>query len=94
MMGWGGLSTIEWVERIKEGSEPVVVSVRHPEQTTTFPAPVEATSGPMTLLLRVSVAKKPRQRCSACDIRRVCYVIAVGDLMASDPMCAKCAGFR
>lgn len=62
-------------------------------QTTAFPSPIEVSAGPLTLTLSYSLLRTPRQRCHLCGNRRVCFVIASGELHSA-PMCAKCAGIR
>jgi hypothetical protein len=67
----------------------------HPAgQGVLFPSPVEVVAGPLTLILRPTLQRLPRQRCCICGNRRVCFVIGVGEELRSAPMCAKCASIR
>ena len=67
----------------------------HPDQMIAFEAmPVDATYGPLTLNLVVSLHRVPRLKCSSCAKRRVGFAIGLGDVIASAPLCAKCAGIR
>ena len=66
----------------------------HPAgQEVTFPASLEVRAGPLSVTTRSYLDRRPRQRCSICGNRRVCFVIVAGNDQ-SEPMCAKCAGIR
>lgn len=72
----------------------VAPAPRHPDQTQAFPAPVDVTYGPLTMALLISLHRTPRQKCSNCGNRRVCFFVGLGDVLNSPAMCAKCAGIR
>lgn len=81
----------------------VISPLRQPErQTTPQPRlagqatmfPVDTTYGPLTVNIAISLHRTPRQKCSACGNRRVCFSVGLGDAIKSPPMCAKCAGIR
>lgn len=70
-------------------------------QTTMFELPVpdpepepEPGISPLSVQFTVSFRRQPRQKCSVCGHRRVCYAIGLGELVSSTPTCAKCAGIR
>ena len=78
--------------------EPETPAPRHPDQTTMFESPVDTTfsvdgSG-AAVSFTVRFHRAPRQKCSACGNRRVCFYIGLGDLFKGPAMCAKCFGVR
>ena len=71
---------------------------RHPDQTTAFESPVDTTfavgdSG-ASVAITIRFRRTVRQKCSHCHNRRVCYFMALGDVIASPAMCANCFGIR
>jgi hypothetical protein len=70
----------------------------HPDQMTAFETPVDTTyaaaGSPMAVSIIVSFHRMPRQKCSSCANRRICYYVGLGDIIQSPPLCAKCAGIR
>lgn len=44
--------------------------------------------------LTVRLKRLPRQRCTWCSLRRVCFVLTVEDVVQGPPMCAIHAGIR
>jgi len=71
---------------------------RHPDQMTAFPAAVDttfATAGqPMSVTIRVSLHRAPRQKCLSCSKRRIGFWVGLGDVIQGPILCAKCAGIR
>jgi len=71
---------------------------RHPDQDEMFPGPITttfATQGrDMVMMLEIKLHRTPRQKCSACSNRRICYYIGLGEAIQGPTMCAKCAGIR
>jgi len=71
----------------------------HPDQAVMFPSPVDttfaATPGEaMAVSITIRLHRAPRQKCLACQKRRVCFYVGLGDAITSPPMCAKCSGIR
>jgi hypothetical protein len=70
----------------------------HPDQTVMFESPIETTfaSGGRgaELHLRIGLHREPRQKCSSCGKRRVCFYVGIGDIFKGAIMCAKCMGIR
>ena len=64
------------------------------DQPVMFPTSLESTSGPLVVNISISLHRVPRQRCTGCGHRRVCFYVGLGDVIASKPLCAKCAGIR
>jgi len=73
---------------------PVVVDVTTFKNTGKDYA-VQFNLGPLETFIRVGMRRLDRrQRCAHCGNRRICFVVGVGELLASPPSCAKCAGLR
>jgi hypothetical protein len=72
----------------------VAPAPHHPDQTQAFPSAVETTFGPMEVTLVISLHRTPRQKCTACGKRRVCFYVGLGDTIHCPSLCAKCAGIR
>lgn len=66
----------------------------HPDQLTAFPSLIDTTFGPLTMDLRISLHRTPRQKCQACGQRRICFYVGLGEAIVSPHLCAKCAGIR
>ncbi len=76
-------------------SPPAVAPApHHPDQAVMFPTPIDISYGPLVMKLTIALRRAPRQKCSACGQRRVIFQIALGDVITSPPMCARCAGIR
>jgi hypothetical protein len=71
---------------------------RHPDQAVLFESPVDTTYAidgqRMAVSITIRLHRTPRQKCSACSNRRVCFYVGLGSSIQSPPMCAKCAGIR
>ena len=71
---------------------------RHPDQATLFESPVDTTyaidGSTMAVSITIRLHRTPRQKCAACNNRRVLFYVGLGDAIKSPPMCAKCAGIR
>ena len=71
---------------------------RHPDQMTAFPSAIDTTfavdGNPMSVMIRVSLNRAPRQKCAACEKRRVGFWVGLGDVIMGPILCAKCAGIR
>lgn len=70
----------------------------HPDQALMWSEPVETSfatlDDPLALHIKVTFNRRPRQKCSRCGHRRVCYFFGVGDAYIGPIMCAKCSGIR
>jgi hypothetical protein len=66
-----------------ELSDPLRVTIGESERT-----------GPMKMNLVISLQRMPRQKCSACGLRRIGFRIGLSDLIAGPVLCAKDAGIR
>jgi len=51
---------------------------------------MEATFGPLVLLLALSLEREKRRKCDGCGRRRVCIFIALGDAYTSPHLCSAC----
>jgi hypothetical protein len=71
---------------------------RHPDQEEMFPGPITTTFATreheMSMMLVIKLHRVPRQKCSACGNRRICYFIGLGEAVHGPIMCARCAGIR
>lgn len=71
-----------------------VIVPHDPDQTVLGLTPVDATFAPLAVNLTISLHRTPRQKCSSCGKRRIGFFVGLSDLIASAPLCAKCAGIR
>jgi hypothetical protein len=78
--------------------QPETQAPRHPDQITMFESPVDTTFAAdgqgSSVTFTVRFHRTPRQKCSACGKRRVCFHIGLGDLFKGPSMCAHCFGIR
>ena len=49
---------------------------------------------PLSVTITAKMKKLPRQKCTVCGNRRVCFSINLSGIASSPPTCAKCAGLR
>jgi hypothetical protein len=71
------------------------------EQTEMFDIPKEPTlvvglpapASPLSVEITVSLHRTPRQKCSNCGRRRICFYVGAGELQ-SPPLCGPCARIR
>ena len=71
----------------------------HPAQLGMFASAIDTSfaagpDNPMAISLTIKLHRVPRQRCSACGKRRICFYVGLGDAIACPSLCAKCAGIR
>jgi len=69
----------------------------HPDQVEMWRSPIRVTKEPdkkMEIELRIGLIRHPRQKCSACGNRRICFSVGFSNDWSSPRMCAKCAGIR
>ncbi len=70
----------------------------HPDQLVSFPVAVDTTfatpDSPMSVLIRISLHRAPRQKCASCGNRRVGFWVGLGDAIKGPIMCARCSGIR
>ena len=69
---------------------PETVPLSPPGQGIFFPQAMEATFGPLVLLLALSLEREKRRKCEGCGKRRVCIYIALGDAYTSPHLCSAC----
>lgn len=62
-------------------------------QEVLFHSTMEVSAGPLTITTTSYLRRVPRQKCSTCGNRRICFAIVSGNEQSA-PMCAKCAGIR